>query len=128
MPICKVCFGFFVKAQTFDTLFQKQLHCTICDTYLKQNATLDVFPLHNAVVECYAYDADEHPALTKQFFETMTLKENQNYYFFEPSWQTQPISLILLTTLIKPLRIMSYQPINRDFFEFIDQLKEKILE
>ncbi len=128
MPICQTCYGFYVKVQSFNTIFKQDTTCNICETYQQKPVSYEVFPLENTTVECYVYDAQDHPALTKRFFETITKNANIEYCFYEHVWQNSPLSLVLLTTLFQPFRVMSYSRLERGVFELIDTLKEKLAQ
>ena len=123
MPVCAICQNFFVRPQSFKTLFLLHQQCTICETYLKTMPTVSVMPLDYNTLELLTYPHGEHPALTHRFFETI-LEDSIVYLYYQPEWRKYPQSFAILGKLLKPLKLYYHQNIDQKIFDILENLQE----
>ena len=108
MPVCEVCFCYYIRPQSFRNLWDFSKQCDICQTYAKAMLSYDVVPMAYNTVECYSYHEVDHPALTKKFFETIIHETNHAYLWVEEPVIIDVVTVQLLGALFHPLRL--FQP------------------
>ena len=119
MPICTVCQTFFVRPQSFKTLFSFNQMCTMCETLLNKEPTLSVLPLDYNTLEVLTYNHEEHPALTQKYFHYQ-LRSSASYLYYQTEWENHPESLILLGKLFSPLKLFYHHPIEQKIFNLLE--------
>jgi hypothetical protein len=107
MPICDTCFNFYVRTQTFETLFSRKNQCVLCETLEPLPLKYEVIPIENNTLHCFSYLNKAYPILTKKIFETL-LHENLSLVFFDSDWLKTPIVFFLLAHLFNPLELFDY--------------------
>ncbi|MFP4286383.1 MAG: hypothetical protein ACLFRI_01680 [Candidatus Izemoplasmataceae bacterium] len=108
MPVCASCFNFYVRPQTFETLFSTKKQCIFCETIEKIPLNHEVIPIEGNTLHCFSYLSKDYPILTKKVFETM-IQEPLNLVFYEEFWLQKPLIFFLLAHLFNPFNLFDYQ-------------------
>ncbi len=122
MPHCAICHHFFVRPQSFETLFSLFKICVICETLLKRQPNLAVLPLDYNYLEMTTYHHGDHPALTHQFFHTI-IREKTPSLYYQPEWEKHPEGFLILGKLFNPLKLFYHIPIEQTVMNILEKLE-----
>ncbi len=113
MPTCQICHAFYVRPQTFESLFNETKLCDVCVAYERATLSLAVIPLEATVMEvCHLEHAGDHPALTRRFFKHL-IKERGTPYLFDRDETPTAEALRLLGALGNPLRLYASRALDQ---------------
>ncbi|TVP94975.1 MAG: hypothetical protein EA374_05235 [Acholeplasmatales bacterium] len=108
MPVCHLCKTFYVRPQTFATLFIREGLCVLCETYGSQPLNCSVLPYGPESVELYSFGHPEHPAFLKTAFNHFA-HHAEDFVFLEDTWFEEPIVFLLMVRLFTVFRLFSYE-------------------
>lgn len=95
----------------------------MCETYGRYTLNHDVIPMSYNTLEVYSFDAYEHPALTKRFFEWLINRPQSSVLFYDHTFGEHLEALSICNALLKPFRLFNYQKIPT---KFLVALEEKV--
>lgn len=108
MPVCHLCHTFYVRPQSFATLFMREGLCVLCETYGRQPMHCSVLPYAQKLIELYSFGHSEHPAFFRKAFNQL-IHEADGFVFLESYWFDEPIVFLLMVQLFEVFRIFSYE-------------------
>lgn len=121
MPYCDTCFNFYVRPQTFETLFSNKKQCVLCETLDRVPIQHEVIPIEDNTLHCFSYLSKDYPIFTRKVFEIM-IKDKHPLIFYEEDWLENPIVFFLLAHLYNPLNLFDYQ----GYSSYMHQIFNKI--